>query len=130
MRYSKSLQKVPGYKCNRKDRTSSKMVLVQENFAHEPIAIPSVAFTETVGIKLKSGNRTTTLICLYNPPQNNLELGLLHILLALSGDVIVAEDFDARHRFWNCERENHSGKVLYNLVMTRWLSTLPFSYIS
>ena len=59
---------VPGYMCYRKDRTSSKgggvMILVQENIAHEPIAIPSATFTEIVGIKLKSGNRTTTVICL------------------------------------------------------------------
>ena len=99
------------------------MILDQENIVHELIAIPGATFTKIVGIKLKSGNRTSSIICLYNPPINNLEQELLQKLLALPGDVIVAGDFKVRHRFWNCARGNQSGIVLY-ATLTRLVSRI------
>ena len=53
------------------------MILVQENIVHELFTTPRAPFTEIVGVKLKSGNRTSTVICLNNPPKNNLETSLL-----------------------------------------------------
>ena len=118
----KSRVTVPGYRCYRNDRSTKGggvMILVREHIKHELIPLPPSSQTEIIGIKLNRGTRTTSAICLYNPPKYKLDTALLHKLLTIPGDVIVGGDFNARHRFWNCARSNPNGKVLFEFVTTR-----------
>jgi hypothetical protein len=113
---------VAGFRCYRKDRPTKGggvMILVREKIIHTLIPLPESDQSEMIGVKFSKGTRSTSIICLYNPPNHKIEQALLHQLLAIPGDVIVGGDFNARHRFWNCARSNPNGKVLFDFVTTR-----------
>ncbi|KAL1129485.1 hypothetical protein AAG570_012430 [Ranatra chinensis] len=112
----------PGYITVRSDRVGRNgggvAALLKESFRQ--IDLPTDPDgTEALGIKVILNNRSTTIINVYNPPNVVLKECLLRNLFDYRGTVIVAGDFNARHRLWHCIRKNANGATLYDFVMNR-----------
>ncbi|KAL1122958.1 hypothetical protein AAG570_003283, partial [Ranatra chinensis] len=114
----------PGYITVRNDRVGRNgggvAILLKESIPFRQIDLPmDPDGTETLGIKVILNNRSTTIINVYNPPNVVLKECLLRNLFVYRGTVIVAGDFNARHRLWHCIRKNANGATLYDFVMNR-----------
>ncbi|KAL1122863.1 hypothetical protein AAG570_003189 [Ranatra chinensis] len=114
----------PGYITVRNDRVGRNgggvAILLKESIPFRQIDLPTNPDgTETLGIKVILNNRSTTIINVYNPPNVVLKECLLRNLFDYRGTVIVAGDFNARHRLWHCIRKNANGATLYDFVMNR-----------
>ncbi|KAL1122950.1 hypothetical protein AAG570_003275 [Ranatra chinensis] len=114
----------PGYITVRNDRVGRNgggvAILLKESIPFRQIDLPTDPDgTETLGIKVILNNRSTTIINVYNPPNVVLKECLLRNLFDYRGTVIVAGDFNARHRLWHCIRKNANGATLYDFVMNR-----------
>ncbi|KAL1129704.1 hypothetical protein AAG570_012648 [Ranatra chinensis] len=95
-------------------------ILLKESIPFRQIDLPTDPDgTETLGIKVILNNRSTTIINVYNPPNLVLKECLLRNLFDYRGTVIVAGDFNTRHRLWHCIRKNANGAILYDFVMNR-----------
>ena len=84
---------------------------------HTPIELPILNRTEATAIRLNIDRRPVTVISIYNPP-GNIDIDDIE-LLQIPGPVIMAGDFNAKHRSWNCRQENGAGRKLCDYFTQR-----------
>lgn len=106
---------IKGYTCYRKDRQDGNRgggvaLLIKNAIPHQEFPINSPL--EAHAIKVSD----ILIISCYIPPQNNINIKEIDRLLKLNNKVILAGDLNAKHKNWNCSKNNKSGNILNNFI--------------
>lgn len=113
---------LPGYSHYRLDRTNSQgggvSILIRNEVPHTLLPCPSTKVIESIAIEINNCARKLTLVSAYFPGSSgSLSLSNfdsdLDILLNLSSDVMICDDLNPKHCFWNCAYNNQSGQLLF-----------------
>ncbi|KAG5862494.1 hypothetical protein JTB14_036193 [Gonioctena quinquepunctata] len=99
---------IPNYRIFREDRLGRQgggvAIMIKCNIQHEQIAInhDRTSGSEAVGIKVMTNRGPLRLISIYNPPNNELAIDFLEMIIIESNlPTIVAGDFNAKHTTWS-----------------------------
>lgn len=112
-----------GYKCYRKNRKNSKKasggiaIFIKNNIPCYEVNINNLQSAEAHGIKLENN---ILIISLYVPKK--LIKSDLDIIFNLNSKIIAAGDYNAKHKSWNCFRNNANGTTLFNYVERKTLT--------
>lgn len=105
--------------CNREfAKGGGVAILIKKNIKYEIVSQLKTKVFETVSVKIKINSNEITFIAAYFPGGNSNKQKLLdfkqdlNLFNKLSGNYIIAGDFNAMHTTWNCMRNNIWGKVL------------------
>lgn len=108
---------IPGYEIYRKDRPNSQgggvAIIIDKNINHHEFNTPVLERLELICIKININNAPVVLGAAYNPPKN-ININDIKKIIKIDCPLIMAGDFNARHRAWNSRINNTNGKQLYN----------------
>lgn len=109
---------VPQYKIYRTDRTDwggGTAILIKSNIKHKTINSPqSNSFNDTTGIKVFLNGQTISVFSIYST--NKILETDIKYLINQDNKVIIAGDFNARHKDWYCNNYNSSGIAVRNFL--------------
>jgi Endonuclease/Exonuclease/phosphatase family. len=105
------------YKVHRNDREHRRgggtAIAVHKSIQHTVVDNPARHRLESTAICPNIGNKPTTLVSIYNPP-DDIDIGDLAELLRSSDLVLIAGDFNTKHITWNCRQTNTAGRKLFD----------------
>ena len=88
-------------------------ICVKKEIGHRIASIPNLHFVEITGIYLPIAHNTEIFIgSIYKPPSKLLTSHDLNIITTLSDRYLLAGDFNAKHKSWNCVVANPAGSKL------------------
>lgn len=110
---------VPYYKIYRTDRLEKNRggtaILIKSNIKHKTINPPqSNSFNDTTGIKVYLNGQTITIFGIYST-NKIVELDIKN-LMNQDNKVLIAGDFNAKHKDWYCNNDNQSGKAVHTFL--------------
>lgn len=107
---------VKGYKVLRKDRLAVNkggiMILIRHDIPFKEVIINNLSF-EYIALKLLDN---THVISVYNCPRNLFSIAELNALTNTGRKVIIAGDFNAHHKLWNCHINDKNGFTLLHFL--------------
>lgn len=75
-------------------------------------------YIENIAIEIIINNSPTRIIAAYCPKQSTYFENDIQLLTSASNQFMIFGDFNAKHRSWNCSKNNKSGNQLYALQHT------------
>jgi hypothetical protein len=94
-------------------------IFVRRQIKHQLLPAFNTEVIESIGVKIITENGHFTVVSCYFPGSNNSRVlrGFktdLDKLTSISGNFILAGDFNARHQHWGCIRANRAGPMLFD----------------
>lgn len=110
---------VPYYQIYRTDRLDSNCggtaILIKTNIKHKSINSPqSNSFNDTTGIKVYLNGQTIKIFSIYST-NKIIESDIKH-LINQDNKVLIAGDFNAKHKDWYCNNYNLSGMAVHKFL--------------
>lgn len=113
---------INGYNIYRTDRIDNNgggtAVLIKSCIKHQIVNPPQTESIESTIIKIICNKKTYIIASVYAPKQNINEQDLKK-LLNLGNQVVVAGDFNGKHKSWKCNLNNKNGTIIYNFIAKR-----------
>lgn len=110
---------INGYDIYRTDRIDKKgggtAVLIKSCIKHQVINPPLTESMESTIIKITCNNKSYIIASIYAPKQNLTEVDLKKIF-NLGNQVIIAGDFNGKHKKWKCNRNNKNGTTVWDFI--------------
>lgn len=109
----------PNYIIHRRDRPTrggGVAICVRASIPHHLRALPTLRNTEAVAIRLTGLPVPLTVAAVYLPEHGPFQTGDLRTLLTSDARVLLAGDFNCRHRAWGCMSTNKRGMQLRRLL--------------
>jgi Reverse transcriptase (RNA-dependent DNA polymerase)/Endonuclease-reverse transcriptase len=113
---------IPNYSIYRNDRIEDSKggtaILVHASIKHELVNIPKTqCVLEATAIRIFYANETLTLISIYVPnTTNKIHFNDLSLLFRIDNKILMAGDFNAKSKDWNCSTSNTRGNDLINFT--------------
>jgi hypothetical protein len=115
----------PDYEMHRFDRTNKNkgglLIFVRKMIKHSAMNGIKTDLLETLGIEIETSNHSKIqIINTYLPGGSTVAeinrsfLDDIRKITRRTKSFFAVGDFNSRHRFWNCERANPAGTILYN----------------
>ncbi|CAF1560300.1 unnamed protein product [Didymodactylos carnosus] len=100
------------YNIYRKDGTNTYggvVLAIDKKLKSVPlnIDVPNV-----VAVLVIFNTKTYVVASIYSPPEEPLSTAIMSSLMSFSKDVIICEDFNAKHVDWQCPTTNRKGRML------------------
>lgn len=110
--------------CYRLDRMGRRCggvaILIRRNIKHCQIPTIQTAVIENIGVEIDCHNgKSIKLISVYFPGTDNSVATMtsfnrdIKLLTYSNQSYFLCGDLNAKHRYWNCERRNTAGKLLF-----------------
>lgn len=109
---------VPNYKIYRTDRIEiggGTAILIKSNIKHKTLNSPqSSSFNDTTGIRVFLNGQSISIFSIYST--DKIQESDIKNLINQDIKVIIAGDFNAKHKDWYCSRSNYSGRTVQNFL--------------
>lgn len=112
----------PEYYTFRLDRPNRRgggvALFVKKNIKCTLLPVPKTKVIESIAVEMFCANHKITFVSVYyNGSTDQTETQLfredIRILYNLAPNLILAGDLNSKHNFWNCNRNNLTGNILY-----------------
>lgn len=123
------------YRHDRMDRNGGGVAIsIRNHVQHELLPLINTKVIETIGIRVYGPSCNLVFIAAYFPGTNltkaKLELFRKDIrkLTNIRESFFICGDFNSKHRFWNCNRANQAGNILFDeMSKNQFLINFPSS---
>lgn len=119
---------VPNYKTYRTDRIEiggGTAILIKSNIKHKTLNSPqSNSFNDTTGIKVFLNGQSISIFSIYST--DNIQESDIKNLINQDIKVIIAGDFNAKHKDWYCNNSNYSGRTIKKFLKNHPHITMHF----
>lgn len=95
-------------------------ICIKKNISHELMSNLNLEIIEAVGIKIHTNSGDITIYSVYYPGTSYSDRAFnsfhhdLKILTNRISSYFICGDLNAKHRHWNCVRNNRAGNIVYN----------------
>ena len=93
-------------------------IYIKNNIPHRKLSNPPIRQAETTLVEIKLNDNLIVVVgSIYVRPTADTTFTFdIENLLSLNSKIILAGDFNCKHRHWDCSRANRNGTHLYNFV--------------
>jgi Reverse transcriptase (RNA-dependent DNA polymerase)/Endonuclease-reverse transcriptase len=128
----KNKLKITGYDVYFNSRTTSRgggtAIIIHSNIKHEELILPELERLEATAISIKINNKETILVAAYNPPKG-INTEDIKKLFKTTSPIIIAGDFNAKHRAWhNISTESYGTKLLQLSLQEDFIIHAPTTF--
>ena len=109
---------LPNYNIYRADRKKGgALLIIRSNIEHKSLVVTHFNFAEAVTINVRLNNNCVNLTSIYISPAASRKQSdeFFAKILRISGQHIIAGDFNCRHQAWNNTLNSHKGIDLFHL---------------
>lgn len=95
-------------------------IAIKKNISHELLPCLNLTIIESIGIKVRTSTGDILVYSVYYPGTSYSDLAFnsfhsdLRVLTNRTTSYFICGDLNAKHRHWNCVKNNRAGKIVYD----------------